>query len=115
LRGVEFVDQLAVSGACSVEFPVAFLELQPQVDDLLFEEDDALFELFESSGARMRARSVRLVAGTVVSRRVGFARTSVDPLWWNTWALGTSYPGEESTSRDAANLGTYPTGYGIIE
>ena len=43
--GVESGDELAVGVSCGGEFLVAFLELQPQVDDLLFEEDDSLLEL----------------------------------------------------------------------
>lgn len=42
--------EFAVGGAGGGEFLVAFLELQPQVDDLLFEEGYLLFELLDVLG-----------------------------------------------------------------
>ena len=44
---VELSHEFAVGGACGGQFLVSFIELQPQVDCLLFEEDDALLELFD--------------------------------------------------------------------
>ena len=45
-RGHEF----AVGGAGGVKILGAFLELQPDVDDVLFEGDDALVELVDVGG-----------------------------------------------------------------
>src|SRR5207253_351916 len=45
--GVEAGHEFTVGGACGVEVLGAFLELQADVDDLLFEGDDALVELVD--------------------------------------------------------------------
>jgi len=42
--GVEAGHEFAVGGSGGVEFLVAFFELETQVDGLLFEHDDLLFE-----------------------------------------------------------------------
>jgi hypothetical protein len=42
--------EFAVGGSCGGEFLVAFLELQPQVGDLLFEEGYLLFEPLDVLG-----------------------------------------------------------------
>ena len=47
---VEPGHEFAVGGACGGEVLVAFFELQPQVDDVLFEGDDLLFELVDVVG-----------------------------------------------------------------
>jgi len=49
-RGVEPGHELAVGGPGGVEVLVAFLELQPQVDDVLLEVDDPLVELVDVVG-----------------------------------------------------------------
>ena len=47
---VEPGHQFAVGGAGGGEVLVAFFELQPEVDDLLFEVDDALLKLVDVGG-----------------------------------------------------------------
>ena len=47
---VEMSHEFAVGGSGGGEFLVAFLELQPQVDDVLFEEGYLLFELLDVLG-----------------------------------------------------------------
>jgi hypothetical protein len=42
--------ELTVRGACGVEILCAFLEFQADVDDMLFEGDDALVELVDVCG-----------------------------------------------------------------
>ena len=48
--GVELGHEFAVGGAGGEEFLVAFLELQAQVDDVLFEMGDLLFQLVDVVG-----------------------------------------------------------------
>jgi hypothetical protein len=48
--GVELGHQFAVGGACGVEILVAFVELEAEIDRLLFEVDDPLFELVDVVG-----------------------------------------------------------------
>jgi hypothetical protein len=47
---VELRHEFAFGGACGGQFLVTFVQLQPQVDGLLFEEDDALLELLDVGG-----------------------------------------------------------------
>ena len=49
-RGVELGDEFAVGGARGGEVLVAFVELQAQVDDLLFEVVDGLVESVDIGG-----------------------------------------------------------------
>ena len=49
-EAVELGHEFAVGGAGGGEFVVAFFELEPQVDGLLFERDDLLLELVDVVG-----------------------------------------------------------------
>ena len=42
--------EFAVGAACGGEFFLAFFQLQPQVDELLFEEDDPSLEFLDVGG-----------------------------------------------------------------
>ena len=47
LGGVDPGHEFAIGAACGGELFVAFFELQPQVDDLLFEEDEPPLEFLD--------------------------------------------------------------------
>ena len=64
VRGVETGHEFAVGGAGGVEVLGAFLEVQADVDDVLFEGDDALVELVDVGGCA----ETRLAPGLLAER-----------------------------------------------
>lgn len=81
---VEVGHEFAVGGSCGGEFLVAFLKSQPQVDDLLFEEDDLLFEhgccIARSLSSREPQVEVSQIALASSSKAAGTRRFTVSSV-----------------------------------